>query len=271
VENITNHCIVNPFSVNEENGGAAQTNTNNQESKVAALGKTPEHTERASYDQPNPYDARNDVLYRRYLGFTIVGVIGGLIGLGFLIWQTVLVKRSTAIAQLAARAALANAESVINAERAWIMVDVMFIEGGLVKITNILGDSTAAKVRILLTNCGSSPAWIFEQYVILEVLPHVIASGEQYPSPNFPNVGEGKLMKANYQIIPIIKGQSPEYWDGFLTSPGWPSENDWRFAYIYGVIRYRDPFSTLRETFFGYSVRNGSLERIPNEAYNKHT
>lgn len=49
------------------------------------------------------------------------------------------------------------------------------------------------------------------------------------------------------------------------------TEENGLHVYIFGVVRYRDAFNSCRETYFGYAVEgNKILERIPNEAYNKH-
>ena len=57
-----------------------------------------------------------DLLYRRYMWATIIGVVGGLIGVGILIWQAILTRA-------AANAAKASADALINSERAWILVE----------------------------------------------------------------------------------------------------------------------------------------------------
>jgi hypothetical protein len=51
-------------------------------------------------------------------------LILGIPTLGVLIWQSFLTKRSARAAESAAEAALLNAQAVINAERAWIVVKI---------------------------------------------------------------------------------------------------------------------------------------------------
>jgi hypothetical protein len=46
-----------------------------------------------------------DVLYRRYMLATIFGVVGAFVGIGILIWQTVLIRRSANAAIIAAKVA----------------------------------------------------------------------------------------------------------------------------------------------------------------------
>ena len=184
------------------------------------------------------------------------------------------VRRQAKATEDAATAAKDSAQAVINAERAWVMVDMRFCLGShLTKITS--GDGsihTAAKVEISLQNCGPTPAWIFEQWVCLEVANFVVMSATEYPTPQFPQFGkEGKKSSVNYSILPMVKGQEPEKWTTSIDDDGWATDDNGRYVHIYGVVRYRDAFSSLRETYFGYGVWNGQLERMPSEAYNHHT
>ena len=50
-------------------------------------------------------EASLDRLYRRYLWATVIGVIGGLIGLGVLVWQAIISRRVVAATRDNARAA----------------------------------------------------------------------------------------------------------------------------------------------------------------------
>ena len=67
--------------------------------------------------QAQAYNPRQDMLYRAYLWFTVLGVIGAFAGL-------YVISRQTKLAGKAADAALLSAQAVINAERAWITVDI---------------------------------------------------------------------------------------------------------------------------------------------------
>jgi hypothetical protein len=66
-------------------------------------------------EQGDSYDASKDLLYRLYLLFTIFGVIAAMIGLGVIYVQTKATKE-------AARAALLNAQALINSQRPWIAI-----------------------------------------------------------------------------------------------------------------------------------------------------
>jgi hypothetical protein len=69
----------------------------------------------------------------------------------------------------------------------------------------------------------------------------------------------------------MVNGQEPAKWVADVWDEGWATEDNGRYVHIFGVVRYRDAFSLLRETYFGYGVWNGKLERMPSEAYNRHT
>ena len=126
-------------------------------------------------------------------------------------------------------------------------------------------------VEVRVQNCGPTPAWIFEQFVCLRVDNFVVMSKTEYPSPQFPHVGDGKVSHASYSILPMVNGQEPAKWVADVWDEGWATEDNGRYVHIFGVVRYRDAFSLLRETYFGYGVWNGTLERMPSEAYNRHT
>jgi hypothetical protein len=69
----------------------------------------------AQAQHTNPYDARQDCLYRLYLLATIVGMFVALGGIYVFYLQTKATQDS-------ARAALLNAQAVINSQRPWIAV-----------------------------------------------------------------------------------------------------------------------------------------------------
>jgi hypothetical protein len=74
------------------------------------------------------YDPTQDRAYRAYLWATILGVVGGFLGVGVLIWQTVLTRRSANAARDAASAAKISAEAVINSERPWLFISIKTTE-----------------------------------------------------------------------------------------------------------------------------------------------
>jgi len=79
-------------------------------SKPVGIGN--EKTPASQAENGNAYDPRTDCLYRWYLRFTIIGVVGGFIGIGVLIWQAILTRESIVAANKSANA-LMNAEQAV--------------------------------------------------------------------------------------------------------------------------------------------------------------
>jgi hypothetical protein len=160
-------------------------------------------------------------------------------------------------------------QSQIDADRAWLMVEARFDPTlGVALHTG----GISAEIELVISNAGPTPAWVYEQYVYLVALPQVITSLNKYPSPQFPYLDENASGHANYEIHPMAQGDPPKTWKAWVSYEGHPSTQNGPYPYVIGVVRYRDAFSALRETYFGYSVESFKrMSRIPNEAYNKHT
>jgi hypothetical protein len=208
--------------------------------------------------QPN-YNPKEDTLYRTYLLATVIGVVGGLFGIGFIIWQTVLLRR-------AADAAKASADALINSERAWLMVDLQWEGGGRSKLVNTssliqgtLVEKTAACVDSIILNNGRSPAWIIEKRINMAI------------SENIPPEPELQLVPVSDPILEPIATSGKSTWHAEPGCKGKPDVG--KITIIFGMIKYRDIFNKTRETRFGYMVSPGrDLERIPSyPEYNKYT
>jgi hypothetical protein len=77
-------------------------------------------------EQHNAYDPRHDSLYRAYLWATILGVAGAVLGIIILIRQTRITRQAANAAKDAADAALLQAKILLKAERAYLMIRVIF-------------------------------------------------------------------------------------------------------------------------------------------------
>jgi hypothetical protein len=179
----------------------------------------------------------------------------GVPTLGFVAWQT----WSTASA---ARAALLNAQALINSERAWVMPklssygkdhDIFEIVEGT---TDYPGERAVETTRVNLAkltckNQGRSPAWINAVYgqVSIDDGVDILATTEIDPSktgnhgPMGP-IGPGGEASRGLELV--CRG----------------TRRSGQFLSIYVVIEYRDIFDEKRETFLGYSVhKDGSFGR----------
>lgn len=188
------------------------------------------------------------------------------------------VRRQAVATEDAATAAKNSAQAVINAERAWVMADLDFSPGfGLTKVTRDGIEHTVAKVELRIYNCGPTPAWVFEQWIRLRVDNFVVASATEYPVPQFPEIADQgnratlRTTVGNYSILPMVNGQDQIKWTADVSDEGWATPDNGLYVHIFGIVRYRDAFSHLRETYFGYGIFKGELERMPSEAYNKNT
>jgi hypothetical protein len=169
--------------------------------------------------------------------------------------------------------AQAQADALINSERAWVMAELKLVEPSAVSEITQPDKTVWTHVHfdLVCTNAGATPAWIFEQSVCVEVTDRVIFSNTPYPTPEILK-SDGRHVQRFYQIWPVVKGDPPIQSRGTAKCKGWATRNNRLYTYIYGVVRYRDAFSPLRETYFGYVVTEDvALNRIPSEAYNKHT
>ena len=112
--------------------------------------------------QGEVYNPRADVLYRFSLWATLVGVMGAFIGLGLLIWQTVLTRRSV--------------NALVASERAWITVNIDWAPGysGMFDTSeNVDGrnvDGHITTIRMKYKNDGRTPAWITERRACLTII-----------------------------------------------------------------------------------------------------
>jgi hypothetical protein len=114
----------------------------------------------AETKQANAYDPRHDPLYRAYLGFTIFGVIVGLLGVGAIYSQT---KATAQAAQATARSAQAAENSVgllLRSERPWIIIR-----------TTVKRDFQGNSFKFTLVNSGRTPANVISARTYHEIVP----------------------------------------------------------------------------------------------------
>jgi hypothetical protein len=199
------------------------------------------------------YDAYSDCLYRAYLWATIIGVVGGFVGIFFLIQQTIATKH-------AAEAALRNSEAIITAERAQIVckwkkdTDTLFSLG--------------------IYNCGRTPA----RLVDFKFFSKIKQTGEDLPDT--PDYG---LHTQFEQERILCAGDNWHPQDFLVTTDVRDIGDDWFKGihenqlrrWIYGRVQYRDVFKPepMHETgfcFFYSPIRDEFIVGGPSE-YTKFT
>jgi hypothetical protein len=185
-----------------------------------------------------------DRLSRASLWATIFGVVGGLIGLGFIYWQTKIAAR-------AASAARDNADAVIRSERAWLFVDARKIEKP--RLLTEKQSPLATHCIFQIKNWGKTPGIVVTERAQLQ-----ISVSADMP----PDLGIYKARFERKNPAPFPQGDAIDV-EANLASQGWISQIDVdgiaaknRFLWLCGFIRYRDIFErengTGHETQFCY-------------------
>jgi hypothetical protein len=212
-----------------------------------------------------PYDPREDCLYRWYMRMTIVGVFGGLIGIGLLIWQAILTRGSI-------KAANATTNVIINSERSWIMVDVEWKkEHGNGLLYSSSGDGKRKTIGISLNyicrNIGNTFAQITGKGYVFKAF-----NGSP---PQTPDLTDIRWMEfADKYIKPGVDEDTYHLTESFGISQ--IEDEGPRMMFFYGIVEYRDVYGD-HKTIFGYLVNDvptPSVTRLPIDIwpeYNKHT
>jgi hypothetical protein len=175
-------------------------------------------------------------------GLLLVGIAGVIIA----ICTLKKISAQTGSAIKTARAAKKSADALINAERAWIMVDIEWANKRPYVVTHA-GPRTEIDILLICRNQGKSPAWITERQVktvMVTVIPPVPqmdgAEVLNYIEPLTANGPESKLRRR-----PCCEG---------LVQPEGP------VLLVYGVVKYRDVFRMNRETWFGYEISGAASD-----------
>jgi len=172
--------------------------------------------------------------------------------------------RNTAVAagaaQKSADAALLNARAVINAERAWVLVELEPVPGFSVMK---LGEGAegnpynTASFRLKYVNEGKTIAWINEILACFQVVKEL---------PEKPDFAALEILNREPKWV---KSKGSRYLDETLETKGQVAVGD--MSIIWGVIRYRDAFGE-HETIFGFRIPlDGQFKRLRNPAYNQIT
>jgi hypothetical protein len=216
-----------------------------------------------AFQQVTPYDAGHDTLYRHYLLATIIGVVGGFLGIVVLIWQTWLTRISANAARDAASAARSNAEALVNAERPWIFIS----QAEETRVVN----PRKTHVRILGRNRGRTPA---EVTVISCGFRFVPYGNEPYPDePYYPE------LELKYRTF-VAPDETFDVYDfnclTAMTDELWEDANRKReHLELTGHVIYRDLITGKEhETRFCYflsSIPMVGLVRTAPRNYNQHT
>jgi len=180
-----------------------------------------------------------------------------LVGVGaFQAWfllRTVQAARDNAIA------ARTNAEALINSERAWVLVDIDWRMGRVMNVNANGVEKTAVDILLACRNQGKTPCWITEKRIELGIVESL---------PPIPDLERIQLYQAELEPLAVGR-ESIKPVD--IICDGRAGEG--QLIVIYGVVGYRDIFSSARCTTFGYYVTpDNKLERLTGyPKYNENT
>jgi hypothetical protein len=214
--------------------------SDSEESPNATRGGCSETKQKSESEKQDTNQPKEDMLYRAYLWSTIVGVIGGLLGIAVIYFQTKHVRKSAEAAETAALAAKANADAVVNAERAWVF-----------SAMEKLGPESFS---LKFTNHGKTPAEVIDIKQRETWTELMDPDKRELPVP--PDYGlETKFVQPRI----IVPGKFFVY-DNTMLASVLPGEiysqlkTSRKRYFIYGRVRYRDLIdrTRVRETGFCY-------------------
>lgn len=230
------------------------TNTQNEKTQTPQ----PAPSSKNSVQQPNvqstqqQYDPYSDHLYRAYLWATVLGVIGGILGVAFLVVQTI-------ATHTAANAAKASADAVRNSQRAWLFVRAENQGGGWCEWFYKNFGQTPAKVifRSITDICVADIAELPTAPVYEEdttpVRVRIVAPGDE------------RGFKENYDYP--FRGKPSDVVEAIRKKE--------KILVVYGIVRYNDVFddSGLHETGFCYIWAPDRIAFLPGgpDSYNRNT
>jgi hypothetical protein len=165
-----------------------------------------------------------DLLYRRYMWATIIGVGGGLIGVGILIWQAILTRTT-------ARAAIQSIEIIISKERARIYIEP---DGFDFDVSDEYDPKYEVKYKI--TCSGTTPAIIYDSRITAEIGVTQERSQPERWAVQIPL--PSNLVQDGIELRIPLSGES----DLFNEVLDEQIESGKLFVNFWGYINYRDLF-----------------------------
>lgn len=207
------------------------------------------------------------------IGLVVVGFGGVVVG----VCSLVFLRRQTTATQIAANAALAQANHIANSERAWIEVlpynwSIEFYpkwETGDPVPEGPMGTwSISHRFAAQIKNLGRTPAKI--EGIAVRYVRTTKSAGDMDPEPDFGEIDTEQFFLLPDSEIAATATLSPE--GGVLTKANVTAIKDGKeFLYAYGVVKYRDVYDRPHETRFGYAyctpdshyiLKDGKIETV---------
>jgi hypothetical protein len=201
------------------------------------------------------YDPRNDLLYRGYLAATIIGVIGGIIGLILLYKQFVATKLAADAAKESADAAKKNADVLMASQKAQIVLKPHE------NPAKDIFDPEGQRMQIALQNIGHVPAYDLTYETWIEVLP--------FPFEDFTAAAEYYDMTEIKSLYPhhspmIVNIPIKRNVDHPLSSRMQEMiRNGDLYVCVRVSVKYKEAFSSSRYASFGIYIMAKGLGFLP--------
>jgi len=212
-----------------ENANAQKEASNSQSNKSDAspvpaiskdVGSLPVQTPAEQTKQPDAYNPENDCLYRAYLWATILGVCGGVIGVGVLVYQTILTRTSF----------VSNFRPKIVLRTATLQIP--------------------HKVRCVISNTGGTRAYVLSSNITVRDI-----EGKLPPDPPYDPANNGILGKAAVEpggfiesVFTLDAGTIKQLnFDYTAKTGGSPNPGS---VHLLGYVQYRDDNGIVRYTRF---------------------
>lgn len=223
-----------------------------------AISSAYEHEPDHETEAGNCYDPRKDCLYRWYLRATIIGVLGGLVGL-FFIWLQFCATKTTAIA------AKASADCLKAIERPWLLVknvDVTSIQ--------LAGGIRAIAIQWDIKNFGKSPAFVSAIGTHIDVVPASFPFAEPIFEKTHSIMFDKPVVPPCSRTHKIISAMKR----GWSTNEEADVANGAQIFWFSGRITYTSPWKEKYETWFSLKIddtKTGANSPIGPDELNKVT
>ena len=208
----------------------------------ASVGGSDEKTPTHQADDATKYDPRTDPLYRWYLRFTIIGVVGGFLGIGVLIIQNILFRRSVEATEKAANAAHDSVNAFIATE-----ASILFAEN----ITFFNDTRPYFQYRVGLAGKTNCRIFFEASRLMVGYDEDAPPDGSFYKNPQVSNLA--------VELVVVPEGTHPAEFAGYLPDHRSWETGEWRtiqagleFMWACGMFRYRDAFKREYERRFCY-------------------
>ncbi len=221
--------------------------------------------EEISAKESDPYDPRHDRLYRAYLLATILGVVGGILGVVLIFWQVKLLKRSVDASSEQSKAMERHlkeaARSATAMETIAKTIDIGNRAVMRAYLTVTIGDAVFQERRVPgqpdkkfvarpnLVNTGNSAARRVRMRKTAAVIPNPVPNDFAFPLPPENNEGDATVGAHLSYIMASAVGDFVPIADVADIKQGIG-----RCLCTWGVVTYEDIFGEEHTTKFAQNL-----------------